>query len=417
MTDTDGRLDGPTPAAQIPGADPGSGRARGRATGPGPAAHPEGERVAHPDYPLDVDAEELRAWYRDMVLVRRIDAEATALQRQGELGIWAQPARPGGRADRLRPRAAPRRTTSSPPTASTASPGAAASTRSTLLRPVPRGRPRRLGPGRAQLPPVHDRHRRADPARHRLRDGHPARRRGRHRRPGRATPRSIAYFGDGATAQGDVNEAFVFAASFNAPVVFFCQNNQWAISEPIERQTRVPLYQRAHGLRLPRRPGRRQRRARRATPSPARRCERARSGEGPTFIEAFTYRMGAHTTSDDPTRYRIAAEVEELEAARTRSTGCRRYLARTGLADEDVLRRGRGRGRRAGRRGSARALPGAARPRAADDVRPRLRRAAPAARRGARPGSPPTSARSRRPGGAGDDRTRHRRPTASAARR
>ena len=55
----------------------------------------------------------------------------------------------------------------------------------------------------------------------------------------------IAYFGDGATSQGDVNEAFVWASVFNAPIVFFCQNNQYAISEPLERQTRIPLYQRA----------------------------------------------------------------------------------------------------------------------------------------------------------------------------
>ena len=61
----------------------------------------------------------------------------------------------------------------------------------------------------------------------------------------------IAYFGDGASSQGDVNEAFIFAASYNAPVVFFCQNNQWAISEPIERQTRIPLYQRALGFGFP----------------------------------------------------------------------------------------------------------------------------------------------------------------------
>ena len=61
----------------------------------------------------------------------------------------------------------------------------------------------------------------------------------------------IAFFGDGATSQGDVNEAFVWAAVFNAPIVFFCQNNQWAISEPLERQTRVPLYQRARGFGFP----------------------------------------------------------------------------------------------------------------------------------------------------------------------
>ena len=72
----------------------------------------------------------------------------------------------------------------------------------------------------------------------------------------------MCFFGDGATSQGDVHEGFVWAAVYDAPVVFYCQNNQWAISEPIERQTRVPLYQPRAGLRLPRDPGRRQRRAR-----------------------------------------------------------------------------------------------------------------------------------------------------------
>src|SRR5690606_7551460 len=61
----------------------------------------------------------------------------------------------------------------------------------------------------------------------------------------------MAYFGDGASSQGDVNEAFVWASVTNAPVVFFCQNNQWAISEPLERQTRVPLYKRAGGFGFP----------------------------------------------------------------------------------------------------------------------------------------------------------------------
>ena len=62
---------------------------------------------------------------------------------------------------------------------------------------------------------------------------------------------SVAFFGDGATSQGDVHEGFVWAAVYDAPVVFFCQNNQWAISEPIERQTRIPLYQRALGFGFP----------------------------------------------------------------------------------------------------------------------------------------------------------------------
>jgi 2-oxoisovalerate dehydrogenase E1 component alpha subunit len=120
----------------------------------------------------------------------------------------------------------------------------------------------------------------------------------------------IAYFGDGASSQGDVNEAFIFAASFNAPVVFFCQNNQWAISEPLEKQTRIPLY-RARPGSASRASG-----STATTSSPclavtrkAPRWTRA-AGQGPSLIEAFTYRMGAHTTSDDPTRYRLASDLE-----------------------------------------------------------------------------------------------------------
>ena len=137
---------------------------------------PEGERVEHPDFSFDLDDEAIKGFYRDLVLTRRIDTEATALQRQGELGIWASAARPGGRPDRLRPgdaaaglrlpdlprarrRLVPRRRPAPP------------------ARPVPRRRPGRLGPARRQLRPLHDRDRRADAARDRLRDGHAARRR------------------------------------------------------------------------------------------------------------------------------------------------------------------------------------------------------------------------------------------------
>ena len=188
----------------------------------------------------------------------------------------------------------------------------------------------------------------------------------------------IAYFGDGATSQGDVNEAFVFAACYNAPVVFFCQNNQWAISEPIEQADPDPALPAGQRLRLPRRPGRRQRRARASTPSPRRRWSAPASGNGPTLIEAFTYRMGAHTTSDDPTRYRLAAEVEVWKLQATRSRGCKAYLEpQRALADEDFFDARRRRGRRARPphvREGCLALPD---PRAAGDVRPRLRRAAP----------------------------------------
>ncbi|GIJ00036.1 pyruvate dehydrogenase E1 component alpha subunit [Sediminihabitans luteus] len=119
----------------------------------------------------------------------------------------------------------------------------------------------------------------------------------------------VAYFGDGATSQGDVNEALVFAATTNAPVVFFCQNNQWAISEPTTRQSRVPLFHRGRGFGIPSvRVDGNDVLASYAVMDEA--LERARSGGGPTFVEAYTYRMGAHTTSDDPTRYRSRSEEE-----------------------------------------------------------------------------------------------------------
>src|SRR3954462_10146953 len=123
----------------------------------------------------------------------------------------------------------------------------------------------------------------------------------------------MAFFGDGASSQGDVNEAFVWASVSQAPVVFFCQNNQWAISEPLERQSRIPLYQRARGFGFPgvRVDGNDVL----AVLAVAREAlDRAREGCGPTLIEAFTYRMGPHTTSDDPTRYRLPAALATREA-------------------------------------------------------------------------------------------------------
>ena len=142
----------------------------------------------------------------------------------------------------------------------------------------------------------------------------------------------IAYFGDGATSQGDVNEAFIWASVTNAPVVFFCQNNQWAISEPLERQSRVPLYRRAHGFGFP---------GVRVDGNDVLAClavtrkamQAAREGQGPTLIEAFTYRMGAHTTTDDPTRYRLAAELETWKL-KDPIERVKAYLVRSELADE-----------------------------------------------------------------------------------
>jgi pyruvate dehydrogenase E1 component alpha subunit len=123
----------------------------------------------------------------------------------------------------------------------------------------------------------------------------------------------IACLGDGATAQGEVSEAMVWAGVFNAPVVFFCQNNQWAISAPNERQSRVPLYQRAGGFGFPGvRVDGNDVLAVEAVMGLA--ADRARCGEGPMLVEAYTYRMSAHTTSDDTTRYRSSAEEEHWRA-------------------------------------------------------------------------------------------------------
>jgi len=272
---------------------------------------PTGERLDHPDYSpriAHLDAEALRGLYRDMVLVRRFDSEATSLQRQGELGLWAeclgQEAAQVGSGRALAPH-------------DYAFPSyrehGVAHTRGVDLADVLRLF-RGVDHGGGWDPQAHGFHlytlvvgahalHATGYAMGLQRDGlvgtgDPAR-----------DSAVIAYFGDGSTSQGDINEALVFAAVNNAPVVLFCQNNQWAISEPTSRQSRVPLVRRGDGFGIPSvRVDGNDVLASYAVTAEA--LERARSGGGPTFIEAFTYRMGAHTTSDDPTRYRSAAEDE-----------------------------------------------------------------------------------------------------------
>ncbi|TPW76809.1 thiamine pyrophosphate-dependent dehydrogenase E1 component subunit alpha [Schumannella sp. 10F1B-5-1] len=118
----------------------------------------------------------------------------------------------------------------------------------------------------------------------------------------------LVFFGDGATSQGDVSEAFVFASSYQTPQVLFLQNNHWAISVPVERQSRTPLYLRSQGFGIPSwQIDGNDVLASYAVTSTA--LDAARSGQGPRFIEALTYRMGAHTTSDDPTKYRQNDEL------------------------------------------------------------------------------------------------------------
>ena len=120
---------------------------------------------------------------------------------------------------------------------------------------------------------------------------------------------TIVYFGDGATSQGDVSEAMVFARSSDAPLVFFLQNNRWAISVPVQVQSPTPLVDRPRGFGIPslRIDGNDVLVSYAATRLAA---EAARGGSGPRFIEADTYRIGAHTSSDDPSRYRGDDELE-----------------------------------------------------------------------------------------------------------
>ncbi|MBX3095169.1 MAG: thiamine pyrophosphate-dependent dehydrogenase E1 component subunit alpha [Cryobacterium sp.] len=141
----------------------------------------------------------------------------------------------------------------------------------------------------------------------------------------------IAYFGDGATSQGDVAEAFVFAASYRTPQVFFVQNNHWAISVPVSVQSRTPLYLRGTGYGIPSV----QIDGNDVLVSYAvstKALTAARSGEGPQLIEALTYRMGAHTTSDDPTKYR-SHEEHESWAKRDPITRYEKWLRSRGADD------------------------------------------------------------------------------------
>jgi 2-oxoisovalerate dehydrogenase E1 component alpha subunit len=124
---------------------------------------------------------------------------------------------------------------------------------------------------------------------------------------------ALVYFGDGATSEGDVHEAMNFAGVYRSPVVFFVQNNGWAISLPLEKQTAAPIYKKAEAYGFPgvRVDGNDAEAVHDAT---AAALERARAGEGPTLIEAMTYRIGPHSTADDPTRYRDAGDVEKWRA-------------------------------------------------------------------------------------------------------
>jgi 2-oxoisovalerate dehydrogenase E1 component alpha subunit len=148
----------------------------------------------------------------------------------------------------------------------------------------------------------------------------------------RAGACSIAYFGDGSASEGDFHEAANMAAVFGVPVVLFCQNNGWAISVPTDEQYAAPIASRAAGYGIPgvRVDGNDLLAVYRVTRDA---LDRARGGGGPTLIEALTYRIGDHTTSDDATRYRDAADVEAWRA-RDPIERYRRWLLSAGHVDD-----------------------------------------------------------------------------------
>ncbi|MFD0581822.1 thiamine pyrophosphate-dependent dehydrogenase E1 component subunit alpha [Dactylosporangium darangshiense] len=249
--------------------------------------------------PLDVTPKLCLDLLRDMVLARRFDEEALALQRQGELGLWlmslGQEAAQVGSVRALAP--------------------------GDYVFPSYRehAAARCRGVGAAELLAQWRgvMHGGWDPARYRFHiyslvlgtqalhatgyavgvklDG--------------ADEVVLAYFGDGASSQGDVSEALNWAAVAGAPVIFFCQNNQWAISTGASRQMAAPLHRRAEGFGLQAHlvDGNDVLAVHAIT---AKAADSVRRGGPPVFVEATTYRMAGHSTSDDPRRYRSDDEVE-----------------------------------------------------------------------------------------------------------
>ena len=285
---------------------------------------PDGMRLSDDRYDAwisDIGDEQLLSFYEDMVVIRRIDTEATALQRQGELGLWppllGQEAAQIGSGRALR---------SDDFVFSSYRENGVAYCRGAQLTDLVR-----VWRGTAQsgwnpydinmaTPQVIIGAQTLHATGYALgiqADGTDA--------------VAVAYFGDGATSEGDVNEAMIFAATYAAPVIFFCQNNQYAISEPVALQAQRPIAERAPGFGIPSvRVDGNDVLAVLAVMRSA--LERARSGGGPTFIEAVTYRMGPHTTADDPTRYRDPSELEQWKVkdpiARVGA-----YLSRSGALD------------------------------------------------------------------------------------
>ncbi|MGL5406057.1 MAG: pyruvate dehydrogenase (acetyl-transferring) E1 component subunit alpha [Propionibacteriaceae bacterium] len=294
---------------------------------------PEGERVEHPDFKYTGSDEDILALFRDMVMARRFDVEGTLLQRQGELGLWPpllgqEASQVGsGRAVKGNDMVFPSYREHGVAWVCGVDPGEVMGMWRGTHMASWNSREKRFHNYTVIIgaQALHA----TGYAMGMQRDG----------MVGNANPDDngacLVYFGDGATSQGDVSEAFVFANSYQSPVVFFVSNNQWAISEPVTLQSRIPLYQRAAGFGMPGiRVDGNDVLAVKAVTEWA--LERARSGQGPCMIESYTYRMGPHTTSDDPTKYRLAEETEAWKA-KDPIERVKRYLLARGLIDDAYL--------------------------------------------------------------------------------
>ena len=286
----------------------------------------DGTYTEDPQWPVDVTDDQLVELYRMMVMARQIDAQSITLQRQGQLGVYAslrgQEAAQVGSAFALAPQD-----------------WVFPSYREMGVALVRGLDPRELlHVFRGTWLGAHD------PAKHRFalitisigtQALHAAGFAMGARLDG-AECCAVAYLGDGATSEGDTHEAFNFAGVFTAPCVFFIQNNQYAISVPVTRQTAAPtIAHKAVGYGMPgyRCDGNDVL----ASYAVMRRALRhAREGHGPALVEAVTYRMEAHTTADDPTRYR---DDDELEVWRAKDpiTRYERFLRDRELLDDELV--------------------------------------------------------------------------------
>jgi 2-oxoisovalerate dehydrogenase E1 component alpha subunit len=286
---------------------------------------PDGTLRADPQFPLDVTPALCRDLHRDMVLARRFDEEALALQRQGELGLWLMAlGQEAAQVGSIRAIAAHDHVFPS-------------------YREHAAALCRGISPAELLAQWRGVAHSGWEPTRYRFHiyslvlgaqtlhatgyalgvrlDGAPE--------------IVLAYFGDGASSQGDVNEALNWAVVTHAPIVFFCQNNQWAISTAAGQQMGAPLHRRAAGFGLDTYfvDGNDALAVHAVT---AKAADRIRAGGPPALIEALTYRVAGHSTSDDPRLYRSEAEVD-LWRERDPVSRLATLLRAEGWADEQYF--------------------------------------------------------------------------------